>query len=596
MKTGLVFGEHISTERLGKRRHYGDIGPKLRTFVLPFSLFFCTSILLFRLVNLQLVEGSIYRTLADTNRTRTTVVHAPRGVIFDRTGKPLVFNKPGYRKTEKDGVVFLSQEEALERIAKGEEGLTIDTLREYPHKDAFAHVLGYVGQITADELKFPSFQEKNGGDVIGKIGIERQYESILSGIDGRNLVEVEATGKSLRTLGQTDPLPGGNITLTLDTDTQLAAYNALPKDKRGVVVASTPDGEILTLVSRPSFDPNLFTQGKAYTVATDAAYTKVSDIILDSVHQPLLDRAIGGAYPPGSTFKLITAAAALERHLIDEKFTVSDTGIIKIGAFSFANWYFTKYGRTDGEVDVIKGIARSNDIFFYKLGDMIGVEKLSQTARNFGLGKPLGIDLPGEVSGLVPTNEWKKRVIGEPWYLGDNYHYGIGQGYVLTTPLQVNTWTQALAKNGVLFKPHLLKSQKKEVMGKELVTQKNHALIRDGMIASCAPGGVAWPLFDFKVKNPDLKIDGKNILAVKPSSTSATITDVTEYRHIRVACKTGTAQHGGEETLPHAWITLYAPAYDPEIVVTVLVESAGEGSNEAAPVAKKVLEAWFQKK
>jgi penicillin-binding protein 2 len=284
-----------------------------------------------------------------------------------------------------------------------------------------------------------------------------------------------------------------------------------------------------------------------------------------------LNRAIGGTYPPGSTFKLVVAAAGLENKIIDRNFTIQDTGVLNVGSFSFSNWYFTQYGRTDGEVNIVKGIQRSNDIFFYKLAELVGVGKLSQFAEKFGLGKKLGIDLAGELSGVVPTREWKKAIIGENWYLGDTYHYGIGQGFLLTTPLQVNYWTQIIANGGVGYKPHLLKNQKPVISSQKFLSNETVSLIREGMIEACSPGGVAWPLFEFKVQNSKLKVD----------------------RKISIACKTGTAQHGGEKTLPHAWITLFAPSDNPEIIVTVLSESSGEGSNVAAPIAKKILEEWF---
>ena len=294
---------------------------------------------------------------------------------------------------------------------------------------------------------------------------------------------------------------------------------------------------------------------------------------MDSDNQPLLNRAIGGTYPPGSTFKLIVAAAGLEDKVIDSNFTIQDTGILSLGSFSFSNWYFTQYGRTDGEVNIVKAIQRSNDIFFYKLAGLVGVDKLSQFAEKFGLGKKLGIDLTGEQSGIVPTEEWKKQTVGENWYLGDTYHYGIGQGYLLTTPLQVNYWTQIIANGGIGYGPHLLKThlspsgENSKLKTQKFLSNETVSLIKEGMIKACSPGGVAWPLFGFKVKDKEIKI----------------------------ACKTGTAQHGGEDTMPHAWITLFAPADNPEIIITVLSESSGEGSNVTAPIAKKILEEWFRK-
>jgi penicillin-binding protein 2 len=346
------------------------------------------------------------------------------------------------------------------------------------------------------------------------------------------------------------------------------------------------------MVSRPSFDPNLFTMGPGYLAASDSSYLSLSDILLDSQNQPLLDRSISGTYPPGSTFKLVVASSGLENKIIDENYQVEDTGVLQVGAFSFSNWYYTGYGGKDGEVNVVKGIKRSNDIFFYTLAGKVGVDTVSETAKKFGLGKTLGIDLQGEATGLVPTPEWKQKIIGEQWYLGDTYHYGIGQGFLLTTPLQVNGWTQAIANGGTLYQPHLLKDLKPHILGSNLLDQHSSDLIREGMVEACSPGGVAWPLFNYTIKNPRLKVDGKNILEAPQATTTAGFQD---FRHVVIACKTGTAENGGNNTLAHAWITLFAPAYNPQIVVTVLSENSGEGSNIAGPIAKQILDAWFSR-
>lgn len=557
MKVGHAFGENIITEKIKRHGNYDFFGKSysIRGYILPLILAVTSVLIVGRLFFLQIVKGSYYRSISDTNRTRTIVINAPRGIFFDRNKIPLVFNVPGYREKPKDGkeTKIIDNDEAIKLIAKGWSNLEIDSLRSYPFKDAFAHVLGYIGQISEEELKdFPNYK---GGDLIGKTGIEKEYESVLSGTKGRELVEVDSLGKVVRKLGKTDPIPGKDIMLTVDSKIQKAAFEASSEIKKGAIIVSTPKGEILALISKPSFDPNLFTKPNK----------DVSQILGDSENQPLLNRAIGGVYPPGSTFKLITATAGLEEKKIDKNFKVEDTGILTIGAFSFANWYFAQYGKKEGSLNVIGAIKRSNDIFFYKLAEMVGVEKLSVMAEKFGLGKTLGIDLIGEEKGLVPSPLWKEKVIGDKWFLGDTYHYGIGQGYLLTTPLQVNYWTQVIANGGVGYRPHLLKNSKSEILNPKFLTEETVSLIREGMIESCSRGGVAWPLFEFKVKGKEIKI----------------------------ACKTGTAQHGGEETLPHAWITLFAPSEKPEIIVTVLSESSGEGSNIAAPIAKKIMEEWF---
>jgi penicillin-binding protein 2 len=603
MKTGFAFSEHIKTEKIKKRRHHGGGGHlNARGFLLPLVFIIGGFILVAKLFQLQIVNGEEYRALSDSNRIRTEIIHAPRGVIFDRNGVPLVQNEPGFRKVvkcsdeEKEKLSrtecseIIPRDEALSLIAEGKK-VEVDTQRVYLLKDSMSHVLGYIGQISKDELETVEFENYNGLDWVGKTGIEREYEHILKGTDGQELSEVDATGKKIRSLGTTDPVPGRDVTLSIDAELQKAAYEASGNMKRGTVIVSSPKGEILAMVSRPSFDPNLFTRDRTYKVASDSAYRNTGDILTDTKTEPLLNRAIGGVYPPGSTFKIVTSAAGLNDGTIDENYRVKDTGILRVGEFSFANWYFTNNGKTDGEVNVVRGLSRSNDIFFYKLAEKVGVDKLSGIAEKMGLGEKTGIDIGGEVSGLVPNPKWKEARIGESWYLGDTYHYGIGQGYLLTTPLQVNMFTQIVANGGSLYIPRLLKSNSQELRAKNILNDKSINLIRQGMIDSCTPKiGVAWPLFNFKVQSSKLKVDGKNILEVKEASGSA---KPEELREIVVACKTGTAQFGGEDTLPHAWITLFAPAYDPEIIVTVLDEESGEGSNEAAPIARKVLEAWF---
>jgi len=590
VKIGPAFGDYIKLEK--SQKHAGSFGKSysIRSYILPAILIVAVVLITARLFFLQIIKGESYRILSDTNRTRTIPIHAPRGIIFDRTGIPLVFNVPGFRQILDGKTKLIDKNEALKLLSEGKTNLEIDSLRSYPYKDEISHVLGYIGQISEKELEQKDFSNYKGGDLIGEMGIEREYENLLNGTNGKEMVEVDSQGREIRKLGQTDPIPGQNITITLDVKLQKAVFDAAKSIKKGAVIVSSPKGEIVALLSRPSFDPNLFTVGEGYSASGSAIYKSTSQILLDQENQPLLDRTISGTYPPGSTFKLVVAAAGLEDKVIDKNFTIEDTGILRINSFSFSNWYFTQYGRTDGQVDVVKGIQRSNDIFFYKLAELVGVDNLSRFAGKFGLGKKLGIDLAGELSGTLPTQEWKKRVIGENWYLGDTYHYGIGQGFLLTTPLQVNAWTQAIANEGTLYRPHLLLNAKSTILSKKFLSSENTSLIREGMIEACSPGGVAWPLFDFKVKNASLRIDGKNILEAPLATTSA---DFKDYKKITIACKTGTAQHGGETTMPHAWITLFAPAYNPQIVITVLSEESGEGSNVAAPIAKKILEEWF---
>lgn len=588
VKTGVAFGDYIFKDS-SKRKSwdYEKNDSSSRNWFIIILGVFVFFVLFARLFFLQVVQGAYYRYLSNNNRTRTIAIHAPRGIIFDRNGMPLVFNIPGFRETINGKTVLINHDDALNLIAQGKKNLEIDSLREYPYKDSFAHVVGYIGQISPEELSESQFASYHSNDIIGKSGIEQEYESKLKGTDGRQLYEVDARGQTVRKLGEDDPIPGQNITLTLDSKLQQAVYDATKDVKKGAVIVSNPNGEILAMISRPTFDPNLFTMGQGYKISTSSSYLTLSDVLLDSQNQPLLDRAIAGTYPPGSTFKLIVAAAGLSDKIIDENWQIQDTGVLKVGDFSFSNWYYTGYGGTDGDVNVVKGIKRSNDIFFYKLAEKVGVDKVSAMANKFGLGQRLGIDLQGELTGLVPTPEWKLKVVGEQWYLGDTYHYGIGQGFLLTTPLQVNGWTQAIANSGKLFQPHLLKDMGSKVLASNLLDSHSSDLIKQGMIEACSPGGVAWPLFDYKIQNSKLLIDDRNILPVATGSA--------DMRHVVVACKTGTAETGTSTSEPHAWITLFAPAYNPQIVVTILSENSGEGSNVAGPIAKKILDAWFSR-
>jgi len=587
MNIGAAFGDHIKTGKARRKYSNPEQANAMRPGIILLSLFIFPAMVLLKLFDIQLVHGGYYRSISDSNRTKTNILYPARGVIFDRSGVPLVINSPGFEKTDGEEKDSIPREQAMELNQKDAK-LEISSKRYYPFKSTLSHVLGYVGRISPQEEALPEYAELSTKDLIGKSGIERYYDTLLRGTHGKELVEVDAMGGKIRILGTSDPIPGQDIHLTIESNLQKAADDALPLGKKGVVIVSSPHGEVLAMVSSPSFDPNLFTMGDTYK-ASSSAYQSIESILADNENQPLMDRAISGVYPPGSTFKLITAAVGLEKKIIDSRYTVEDTGVIKVGEFSFGNWYFLEQGKKDGMVNVVKAISRSNDIFFYKLAEKISVDTLSQMASQFGVGKKMEIDLPSESRGLLPTKSWKTRVIKEPWYLGDTYHYGIGQGYLLTTPLQVNSWTAIIANGGFVYKPHLLKSEGTGE-GTKILSENTVALIRQGMIDSCKPGGVAWPLYEFRIQNSELRIDGKNYLAVKNATGAAVRNDL---REVSIACKTGTAQHGGEETLPHAWITLFAPAYNPQIVVTVLIESAGQGSNEAGPVAKKVLEEWF---
>ncbi|MBI2612083.1 hypothetical protein HYW54_05085 [Candidatus Gottesmanbacteria bacterium] len=557
---GKIFGEMVE-KGFGRSRKTKEIlAPGSRLVFFMTILVVLMGILATRIFELTIIRGSYYRYLAEGQRVKEIRIAAPRGIIYDRNNTPLVRNIP-VRIESKEGI-----------------------MREYPFAEFLAHVIGYTGEIDEKEMekrnRIETFNNRFfPGDIVGKMGIEKSYDGRLRGRGGRRLTEVDAKGEHVRDLGESAPLSGENIHLSLDLGLQKVATSSF-ENKMGAVVALEPaSGEILALYSSPSFDPNVFIEG-----------VNVDDI-LDSADMPLFNRAIGGVYPPGSTFKIVTAISALEEEKIKADTIIEDTGVIEIGPFKFSNWYFTQYGRKDGLVDIVKAIQRSNDIFFYKTGEFLGITKLAAYAHKLGVGRSLRIDIEGEAEGVMPDPDWRMKARGDEWYLGDTYHVAIGQGDLLTTPLQVNNWTNIVANGGRLCRPHLIKDQKENCQDLG-IKKENIELVREGMIKACQPGGTGWPLFNFKYQISNIKypIDEKNFLSTLESTTSAK-----KLTEIVTACKTGTAEFGSPENKTHAWFTIFAPAYDPEISITVLVEEGGEGSSVAAPIAKKMLEEWFSR-
>ncbi len=529
-------------------------------------------VLLAGLARTQVLEGAYYRDLSNGNRVREVFLPAPRGIIYDRNGKPLVSNIPAYRlvrctdqgrKCEADTI---SRDQAIDFQTSSQNSsekvdLVVDSSREYLEREATAHALGYVSEISAQELT--DNPEYVPGDKIGRGGIEESYEVPLRGERGKELVEVDALGRRLKVLSAVLPKPGNNLKLGLDINLQKTAYEAIKEKSEGAaIIATNPKtGEVLAVASNPSFDPNIFTD---FSIDSSERNRVINSLFSDS-SRPLFDRAISGTYPPGSTFKVITSTAGLENKKIDEDFTIEDTGIIVIGPYKFANWKFLHDGGTQGVLNVVGALKVSNDIFFYKLGEKVGLDGLVSWMQKYGLARKTGIDLPGEMSGVVPTKDWRSKFAPE-WYLGDTFHLAIGQGKLLVTPVQINAWTNVVANGGKLCKPHVVQGVSDcSDLG---ISKKTLGLIKEGLIEACSAGGTAYPLFNFK--------DPKD-----------------KDKTIQIACKTGTAEIGDLDNKTHAWLTAYAPANNPEISVTVLVEKGGEGSDTAAPIVKDVLTKYF---
>jgi penicillin-binding protein 2 len=510
-------------------------------------------IMIGRLLDLQVVRGTYYKSLAEDNRVRRIPILAMRGSIFARDGETIVSSQ---KKDESEN--GSSYKEAKD--------LVINWSRQYKGGSLFGHITGYLGYVREDEVgksraNCTDRGTRKSGSFVGRTGLEEQYDCSLSGIDGEELVEVDAMGGRIRTLGRKEPVKGEDLRTTIDYGLQKKAAESMKdpetgKERKGAVVALNTNGEVLALYSSPSFDPSLF-------ISKDKSQ-EVGKILTDP-NLPLFNRAIGGLFHPGSIYKPIVALAALEEGVISKDYTYDDAGRITIntnyGNFIYNNWYYTQYGGKEGQIDVTRALARSTDTFFYEIGNLLGVDKIDEWSHLFGLDQKTGIDVPGEIPGLVPSPDWKKRVKNENWFLGNTYHMSIGQGDLSITPLAITSAISAIAANGEWCKPQIVGGTDCK---KFPVNQENIKTVKTGMIKACETGGTAYPFFDFKLPNEDGK----------------------------VACKTGTAQiDTGDDT--HAWFTIFAPSENPEIVLTVLVEKGGEGSKVAAPIARELFNYWF---
>lgn len=581
-----------------------------------------------RLFYLQVVKGDYYKNAAEGNRIRTEVVRAPRGLILDSKGNVLAQNMPNFEITtvpidlpkkqeERDKIldelsklINLPAQEMKAKIEKDgwysnapvilkekvpyEEAIVVETklaglagikleknpIRNYVAGENFSHTLGYIGKVDKEDVE--GNREYQLTDWIGKTGLETQYEDELRGIHGKRLVEVDSTGKVINSLfpqAEIAPESGHNLVLGIDAGLQNATASALKEfanqygsEKAAAIAMDPRTGEIRALVSLPNYDNNAFASGIDQNVYAQ---------LINDKNKPLLNRAIGGTYPTGSTIKPVMATAGLSEGTINQSTSIADNGLISVPnqydpsiVYNFPDW---KPGG-HGSVDVKKAIAESCDIFFYAVGGGykhitgLGIKKMGEWFNKFGLGAKLGIDLPGEKEGLVPSPEWKKEVKGETWGLGDTYHASIGQGDVLATPLQVVEYTSIVANGGTLYKPHIVSK----------ITDGNGNVVRE--IKPEAVRQVADPAV--------LKIVQEGMRQTVTAGTARTLNNLP----FTVAGKTGTSQFGLDNKNTHAWFVAYAPYENPEIAVVVLVEGGGEGHSTAVPVARKMLEYYFANK
>ncbi len=573
------------------------------------------AILLLRLWYLQVVQDERYRELAERNRTRFVTSDAPRGRIYDRNGTLLVDSRPAFtvsvlRQEVADRELLFSKLARLLKVdprlldARWQAGRALPSyqplplledidratmeivqehgvdlpgvivegkpLRDYPNGPVAPHLLGYLGEITEKELGLPEYADYRPGSLIGKIGLERFLEAKLRGEDGYRLIEVNVRGREQRQVTARKPVPGQRVILALDARVQQAAEAAFGDGAGAAVALDVRNGDLLALVSRPTFDPAQFANG-----ISAAEWRALSQ---DPRH-PMQNKALRGQYPPGSTFKIVVALAALEAGIASPSTTVSCSGGIHLGSHEFRCW--NKSGH--GTVDLHRALKESCDVWFYRVGMQLGIERIASMSHRLGLGQPLGFPFGGERGGLIPDREWKKKRFKAPWYDGETVICSIGQGYVLATPVQLAAMTAAVANGGTLWKPQVVK----RIEG-----------LRGELLWAASPEKKSA----VKFSPGDLKAVHRALEAVVNEAGGTA--SRSRLKEVRFAGKTGTAQvvgrKGGREAdtsryenRDHALFVAYAPAVAPEIAVAVVVEHGGHGGSAAAPIAKAMFEAYF---
>ena len=568
-----------------------------RTIIIYIFVIVLVNIIIWKLYQIQILEGVHYRELAEGNRIRLLSIAPPRGEVWDRKGRIIATNRPSFvisvipfEGNKRESLELLSKivqvpyieikkkldntsnnlqsvniilDANIEIVGKIKEledklpGVLVNTevIRYYPYKSLASHILGYIGEVSREQLDILGKEGVKMGDTVGKVGIEREYQKELMGTPGGQQVEVDAMGRPMKVLGMLSPTPGSTIVTTIDLDLQQLAEKSL--EKRGlpgaIVVIDPRNGDVLAMASYPEYDPNKFAKGIT---------AKEWNELLSS-RRPLLNRAISSAYPPGSAFKIVTALAALRNNIANKDMTFYCPGYLMIGNRKFKDW--TAHGR----INFLDAIAESCDVTFYNLGLKVGAETLAQYARLLGLGSPTGIDLPGEISGLIPEPSWKK----EPWYMGDTANMAIGQGYVQVTPLQMAVMVSAIANNGKIYKPRIVS---------EIIHQDGSKVVQ--------PVTLIRDISAFKEEIDTIK-EGMERVVERGTGTPARLVG------IKVAGKTGTAENFPSRENPrgkaHAWFIAYAPAENPKIAVSVLVEQGEHGSSTAAPIAAELIDYYL---
>ncbi len=577
------------------------------------------TLILFRLTYLQVIQGDKFRNLSESNRVRIRVVTAPRGIVYDAKGRILVDNRPAFdvklvpedvknvgEAVERVGrLLGLTGEEIAARIAeargapawrpllvKGDvsrdelalvetrkldlPGVFVDVgqRRAYRHGKLAAHLLGYMGEINEAELKRPDYKEHRQGEFIGKVGVERRYEAHLRGVHGQKQIEVDAAGREVNFLREIPPIPGKDLYLTIDLDLQLAAETAM-KDKAGAVIALDPrTGDILAMVSAPAFEPDVFARG--ITAAEWQALTQ-------DPRKPLNNKGIQGTYPPGSTWKPIVAAAGLHAKAIAPGTALECTGTFRFGNRVFRDWKPSGHGA----VRLYDSLVQSCDVYFYRLGDKLGVDRIAEEAEGMGFGRPTGIELEGEKSGLVPSTAWKQRRFKQPWFPGETISVAIGQGATTVTPMQLVNAYASLGNGGKLWRPQVVSrvvdldgtvvyAREPQLLGTTPATPEANVVIARGLFGVLEdPKGTAY-----SHRSKDFKMAGKTGTAQASSKLYSVKQEASIPWNLR----------------DHAWFVAFSPEVDAEIAVVTLSEHGGHGGSASAPVVKAVIQRYWELK
>lgn len=575
-------------------------------------------LILISLWYLQVIKGSEYRRMSSNNCIRIRENPANRGMILDHKGRILAHNRPSFEVylvpedlkvnpevlAKVGEILNMDQNEIKERLQTLKKrtpfkpvkiksdidwnelallecnrvhlpGLLVDVRprRAYDYGQLASHLIGYLGEIDENELKQSKGASYRMGSLVGKYGVEYRWESDLKGVDGGRQIEVDALGREIRYLRSVEPFPGKNLILTIDFDVQKVAEEAF-QDKNGALIAMDPkSGRILAMVSKPSFDPDLF----ARNISPEEWKS-----LMENPHHLLQNRGIQGQYPPGSVFKIITAIAGLESGVITPNTQMTCRGVYPYGNRDFR--CYKKEGH--GTINLRQAIVESCDIYFYQVGLKVGVDKIAHYANEFGLGRPTGITLPHEKSGNVPSTSWKKKHLGAPWYSGETLSLAVGQGYINTTPLQLLLLISAIANGGKLYLPqvvervediygNILRDYPPVEVGQANISEKTLHFIQEALMGAVNdPHGTGWACV-----LKDTKVAGK-------TGTAQVIKMAQDF-------KKGDMDRMPLKFRDHAWFVAYAPFEDPAISVAVLVEHGGYGGAVAAPIAKKVIEKYL---